>query len=122
MTQLKFEIFHDGINGIKKVKALIEMTNFSARLNQANSSIVVTQTFGYSHYWLKENLTIVSARSGNPGYLHSKPILTGIVALKDPESLQDEKMKESDLVIDRGNEEMSQFLTVMVTDCTSFKR
>ena len=35
LTILRFEIVHDGVAGIKEVRALIEMTNFSARLSNA---------------------------------------------------------------------------------------
>merc|ERR1719189_2130415 len=98
------------------------MTNFSARLSNATDSIVIGQTFGYSHYWNGENVTNdLDRRSGNPGYVVGKPILTGALAHREPNVLIEESLaiSQSDLYIDRGDEDMSKFLTVMTqgADC-----
>ena len=129
LTKLKYEIHHEGVQGIKKVRALIDLTNFSTRFTSANDSIVVAQTFGYSHYWNNENVTTsLNHRSGNPGYIKEKPILTGVLAYKDVELLKDDQviqsMTQSDLYIDRGNDEFSQFLTIMTasSDCENTHR
>ena len=55
LTKLKYEIYHEGYRGIKKVRALIDLTNFSRRFATANDSIVVAQSFGYTHYWNNDN-------------------------------------------------------------------
>ena len=69
------------------------MTNFSTRFSTANDSIVVGQTFGYTHYWNNENITTSkNIRSGNPGYIKGKPIMTGILAYKDVELLKDDQV------------------------------
>merc|ERR1719510_320888 len=76
LTKLKYEIHHDGIEGIKEVNVLIEMTNFSPRLTYPEDTVVLIQNFGYNHFWTKENKTShpLEERSGNPGYLKGKPI------------------------------------------------
>lgn len=129
LTALKFEIFHDGIHGIKKVKALIEMSNLSARLSNANHSISFTQTFSYVHYWSNENVTThLDQKSGNPGYIIGKPILTGTLALKDKQMLNPDQsatmapMSQNDLYIDRGQDDISQYLTVMTSHCQENQR
>ena len=129
LTKLKYEIHHEGVQGIKKIRALIDLTNFSTRFTSANNSIVVAQTFGYSHYWNNENVTTsLNHRSGNPGYIKEKPILTGVLAYKDIELLKDDQvlqsMTQSDLYINRGTDEFSQFLTIMTasSDCENTHR
>ena len=130
MTKLKYEIYHDGVHGIKKVRALIDLTNFSTRFTNANDAIVVAQSFSYTHYWNSDNVTTpLHQRSGNPGYIKGKPILTGVLGYKkDSELLKDDQviqqMKQTDLFIDRGTDEFSQFLTIMTTspECESTQR
>ena len=98
LTKLKYEIHHEGVQGIKKVRALIDLTNFSTRFTSANDSIVVAQNFGYSHYWNNENVTTsLNHRSGNPGYIKEKPILTGVLAYKDVELLKDDQVIQVNL-------------------------
>ena len=129
LTKLKYVIFHDGTNGIKSVKAQIEMTNLSPILNKANDSIVVSQTFGYEHFWSTDNVTAkLDYRSGNPGYLVGKPILAGVLAHKDPKMIKTEDeidaITPSELFIDRGIEDITQFLTIMTSSdsCHDAKR
>ena len=105
------------------------MTNMSPRLKTANATILVTQKFGYRHYWITENTTsTLKERSGNPGYLPGKPVMTGILAIGDLELIKNEDklqtVTHSDLFIDRGYEESSQFLSIMANngECYGFKR
>jgi hypothetical protein len=130
LTKLKYEIYHDGINGLKSIRALIEMTNFSAKLSNAET-LIITQSFGYIHYWSKENKTSpVDHRSGNPGYLTGKPVRAGQLAHKDPEMLKEDStmstLTQSDLFIDRGQDELTQFMTMLAPglthDCGSTSR
>ena len=90
---------------------------------------LLTKIYLYSHYWNNENVTTsLNHRSGNPGYIKEKPILTGVLAYKDIELLKDDQviqsMTQSDLYIDRGNDEFSQFLTIMTasSDCENTRR
>lgn len=119
LTKLKYEVYHDGAEGIKSIRALIEMTNFSPQLGE--KPVVFSQSFGYTHYWSTDNVTsTLEERSGNPGYIVGKPIIAGVLSHKlDSEiSLKDEPaalnaIVQSDLFIDRGFDETTQFLTIM---------
>ena len=85
MTKLKYQIHHNGHDGIADVHVLIEVTNFSPQLSSSTNDVLVfTQTFGYDHFWSsdKKNGTQLEERSGNPGYLHGKPLRSGVLNSK----------------------------------------
>ena len=72
--------------------------------------------------------TALHQRSGNPGYVKEKPIMTGVLAYKDANLLKDDQviqtMTEEDLYINRGKDDFSQFLTIMTNSpgCESTQR
>ena len=72
--------------------------------------------------------TAIHQRSGNPGYIKGKPIMSGVLAYKDANLLKDDQiiqtMTEEDLYINRGTDDFSQFLTIMTTSpgCESTQR
>ena len=85
MTKLKYEIHHNGHDGISDVQVLIEMTNFSPKLSSSSNDVLFfTQTFGYDHFWSSDqkNGTQLEERSGNPGYLYGKPLRSGVLNSK----------------------------------------
>ena len=89
MTKLKYQIHHNGHDGIADVHVLIEVTNFSPQLSSGTNDVLVfTQTFGYDHFWSsdKKNGTQLEERSGNPGYLHGKPLRSGVLNSKGTNS------------------------------------
>ena len=110
------------------MRALIDLTNFSRRFANASDSIVVAQSFAYTHYWNNDSVTTLQQRSGNPGYIKGKPIITGVLASKDANLLKDDQLTETltgeDFYISRGIDDFSQFLTIMTTSpgCESTQR
>ena len=129
LTELRLEIVHAGILGIQSIKALLELTNYSALRSQAKSPILINQKFSYVHYWTSENNTNVpELKSGNPGYLQGYPIRAGVLRLKDPQMVKDEStmatMTENDLFIDRGEDDFTKYLSIMTNsqDCNAVNR
>ena len=72
VERVHYNIFHSGIDGIDAVEAYIKLSNRTNRNFK--------QIFSYRNFWSHENTTDSSprtTRSGNPGYLVGKPVLSG---------------------------------------------
>lgn len=69
VESVHYNIFHSGVEGINAIDAFIKLTN----LTKPN----IHQTFSYRSFWSQDNKTTTSPRSGNPGYLVGKPVLSG---------------------------------------------
>ena len=69
VESVHYNIFHSGVEGINAIDAFIKLTN----LTKPNFH----QTFSYRSFWSQDNKTTTSPRSGNPGYLVGKPVLSG---------------------------------------------
>ena len=71
VKSLKYNIYHDGTNGIDSVELFITI---SKRKNQEK---YFSQDYAYNHFWTSENVTENYSKSGNPGYLAGKPVISG---------------------------------------------
>lgn len=71
VKKFQYTVYHNGSSGIKNIKLKIELGNFSRAFHQY---------FGIKFQWSSSKRDkVLLARSGNPGYVLGKPIITGII-------------------------------------------
>lgn len=73
--KVKYNIYHNGTKGIKKVELLLVLKNVS--YNFGNEVFQFLQEYEVNFYWFNHTLNYTSLLSGNPGYQMDKLILTG---------------------------------------------
>ena len=72
---VRYVVRHDGVNGIEKVEVLVSLRNVTFELG---SSDVHMKEFHVDYVWARRRSgDRTSSRSGNPGYIVGKPILSG---------------------------------------------
>ena len=79
VEQVKYHIYHDGVNGIQYVDLFINLHS------PAPETSHIVQSFNYKHFWSHENITEAVELSGNPGYLVGKPVRAGYLDSSDLE-------------------------------------
>lgn len=99
LGSLHFQIWHNGAEGIQSIRATVGLVDLSGKTGFAYRWSF-DQTFGYSHTWWgrrgagqeskkrDDTTDLLNRRSGNPGYLLGKPILTALLYRDNPQVVQ----------------------------------
>lgn len=74
-NKVKYNIYHNGTKGIKKVEVLLVQKNISYTFESEGFQFM--QEYEVAFYWQNYTLNYTSLLSGNPGYQIDKLILTG---------------------------------------------
>ncbi len=104
LSSLHMEIFHQGVLGINLVVVKVRQIDLEPE------DTILTQTFGYSHFWTSDNITDIQfRRSGNPGYLKGLPLLLGKLTSKSPQQTNQENVQSLDREIEHDHITMAAF-------------